>query len=203
MVRFDSVLEIRELADCVHRPVLLVVVRDGRGIGRTPVDRALRGHAVAGESPASAIVGPRPDPAARCRERHSSGRVSPRREPPTATPLARGGRSRPGASCAIPGAGAMEPLFERCTLCQDPAVDGGGVNGPPRAGLSSSPWRSLPGYATSQRPPGRLIAWPTWAPLTLTMMAPALVSSPAGHQGPIIPEIERQGKFATEPLGVR
>jgi len=30
-------------------------------------------------------------------------------------------------------------------------------------------------------------------------MAPALVSSPAGHQGPIIPEIERQGKFATEP----
>jgi hypothetical protein len=30
-------------------------------------------------------------------------------------------------------------------------------------------------------------------------MAPSLVSSPAGHQGQIIPEIERQGKFATEP----
>jgi hypothetical protein len=26
---------------------------------------------------------------------------------------------------------AREPLFERCTLCQNPAVDGGGVNGPP------------------------------------------------------------------------
>jgi hypothetical protein len=33
-------------------------------------------------------------------------------------------------------------------------------------------------------------------------MAPSLVSSPAGHQGQIIPEIERQGKFATEPDGL-
>jgi Transposase DDE domain len=34
-------------------------------------------------------------------------------------------------------------------------------------------------------------------------MAPALVSPPAGHQGPIIPEIEPQGQFATEPAAVR
>ena len=31
------------------------------------------------------------------------------------------------------------------------------------------------------------------------MIAPSLVWSPAGHQGHIIPEIERQGKFAPEP----
>jgi hypothetical protein len=31
------------------------------------------------------------------------------------------------------------------------------------------------------------------------MIAPSLVSPPAGHQGQIIPEIERQEKFAPEP----
>jgi IS1 family transposase len=39
-----------------------------------------------------------------------------------------------------------------------------------------------------------------WAPLEADHhRAPSLVSSPAGHQGPIIPEIASQGKFATEP----
>jgi len=34
----------------------------------------------------------------------------------------------------------------------------------------------------------------------LTLIAPSLVSSPAGYQGLIIPHIESQGKFATEPV---
>jgi hypothetical protein len=73
MVRFDSVMERRDLADFDQRPVLLVVVLDGRCIGRTPVDRDLLGHAVA---------------ANRLLQKSSGSFLIPRRGPENGTRLA-------------------------------------------------------------------------------------------------------------------
>jgi site-specific DNA recombinase len=46
---FDDVIEILNLADFDHRPVLLVVVLNGRGVGLTAIDRDLLWHPVAAD----------------------------------------------------------------------------------------------------------------------------------------------------------
>src|SRR5262245_11508101 len=49
MILLDGVIEILNLADFDQRPVLLVVVLNGRGVGLTAIDRDLLWHPVAAD----------------------------------------------------------------------------------------------------------------------------------------------------------
>src|SRR5918992_3362440 len=96
---------------------------------------------------------------------------------------------------------AVERFFKRWAIFQGPAVDGRVIDGHPA--LLYQLFHLAVAQGIGHVPPhaGQDDVLHRMGPLEADhCRAPSLGSSPTGRQGPIIPEITGQGKFATEPI---